>query len=66
MINLIDFFILIWYYDKNDCCYSYHYVFPKYSMLKGVLDIQQNNKACSEGSVCEIIIPYLEQFGYMF
>ena len=35
------------YYDKNDCCSLYHYVFPKYSMLKGIIDIQQNNKACA-------------------
>ena len=35
------------YYDKNDCCFLYQYVFPKYSMLKGEIDIQQNNKACA-------------------
>jgi hypothetical protein len=35
------------YYNKNDCCYLYHYVFPKFSMLHNAIDVQQNNKACA-------------------
>ena len=38
------------YYSKDDCsscCSLYHYVFPKFSMLRDAIDVQQNNKACA-------------------